>query len=110
MPDNQKIKDSILGTITEMNSQQTVAITEVLMQALDRSSGKLNDILTEIYTDLKKTENVQMKLKLAVPLINLLGINLETEFDVKSRAKKLYEKHKTKIFELMCCNPPHLLK
>ena len=42
-----------------------------------------------------------MKLKLSVPFINLLGINLEMEFDVKSWASRMYNKHELKIFKLM---------
>jgi len=42
-----------------------------------------------------------MKLKLAVPFINILGINLETEFDIKGWAKKMYEKHQILFFKLM---------
>ena len=42
-----------------------------------------------------------MKLKLAVPFLNLVGVNLETEFDVKSWAKKMYDKHEFNIFKLL---------
>ena len=45
-----------------------------------------------------KLDDVEMKLTLAVPFINLLGINLETSFDVRSWATKMYKKHKLKIF------------
>lgn len=72
-----------------------------IASALDHAAGRLDDKLEEIYTDLKKTDNVQMKLKLAVPFINLFGITLETEFDIKSWATKMYEKHELKIFKLM---------
>ncbi len=105
LPDNQKIKDGILDAIKEMNSQQSTEITEEIMygiaSAFDQVTGKFDARLTEIHADLKKTDDVQMKLKLAVPFINLIGINLETEFDVKSWAKKMYEKHEMKIFKLM---------
>jgi hypothetical protein len=105
LPDNQEIRDNILDAIKEMNSQQSVEITEEFMQgidtAIDQSKDELDNRLTEIYTDLKKSDDVQMKLKLAVPFIHLLGINLETEFDIKNWAKKLYKKHELKIFKLM---------
>ncbi len=41
-----------------------------------------------------------MKAKLAVPLLNLIGVTIETEFDVKSWAKDMYKKHELKIFKL----------
>ena len=48
--------------------------------------------LKKIYNDIEKlneTDDVQMKLKLSIPFINLLGINLETEFDIKNWAKNM---------------------
>jgi internalin A len=105
LPVNQKIRDDIFDAIKEMKFQQSVEITEEIIQgiatAIDQSKGELDNRLTEIYADLKKSDDVQMKLKLAVPFINLLGINLETEFDIKNWAKKLYKKHELKIFKLM---------
>ncbi len=93
-----------MDAIKEINTQQTTAISEGIMQgiaiAINQSIGDLNNRLTEIYTDLKKTNDVQMRLKLAVPFINMLGVNLEAEFDIKSWAAKMYEKHKSKIFTL----------
>ena len=88
-----------------MNAQQSAEITEDIMRgiasALAQSKGELDEKLSEIYMDLKKTDDFQMKLKLAVPFINLFGINIETEFDIKSWTKKMYEKHEMKIFKLM---------
>ena len=62
---------------------------------------KLDDKLKEIYKDIKKTDDFQMKLKLSIPFISLLGIKFETEFDVKNWTKKMYEKYKSEIFQLM---------
>ncbi len=104
LPDNSKIKDHISNAVNEINAQQTTEISEDIMQgittAIEQSKGDLDNRLTEIYTDLKKTDDVQMKLKLAVPFINMFGVNLEIEFGVKSWAEKMYEKHKSKIFTL----------
>ncbi|NOQ25654.1 MAG: GTP-binding protein [Bacteroidales bacterium] len=104
--DNSKITDaSILEAIKEINAKQTAEIIGDIMQwiatAFEHFDGDMDDKLKEIYTDLKKTDNFQMKLKLSVPFINLLGINLETEFDVKNWASQMYKKHKLKIFKLM---------
>jgi len=105
LPDNHKIKEGIQEAIKEMNTQQTAEITSEIMQwiaiGLEQFDGDMDDKLKEIYNDLKKTDDLQAKLKLSVPFINLLGINLETEFDIKNWAKKMYEKHELKIFKLM---------
>jgi len=44
---------------------------------------------------------LQMKLKLSIPFIKKLGIDFETEFDVKNWVQKMYNKHELKIFKLM---------
>jgi hypothetical protein len=54
----------------------------------------------EIYNDLKKIDDIQMKLKLSIPFINLLGINFETELDVKNWFKRMYKKFKVQLFKL----------
>jgi internalin A len=105
LPDNQQIKENIHDAIEEMNAQQSSEIIKEIMKEIDtavsQSKGELDHKLNEIYSDLKKTDDVQLKLKLAVPFINVLGINLETEFDVKSWAEKMYRKNELKIFKLM---------
>jgi small GTP-binding protein len=102
---NNEIKEELLSAIEEMNSQQTEEITKEIIKwiaaGFEVFEEDLDDKIKEIYTDLKKTDNIQMKLKLAVPLINLLGVNLETELDVKSWAKQMFEKYKLPIFKLM---------
>ncbi len=105
LPENIKIKDDISGMVKEMNAQQTEQITGEIMtmiaSAFELHQGDMDEKLNKIYTDLKESADVQMKLKLSVPFINLLGINLETELDVKSWATKMYAKHELKIFKLM---------
>jgi hypothetical protein len=105
LPGNKKIKDDIVDAIKEMNARQSADVTEELMKGIADAIGQSKDVLDgklgEIYADLKQTEDVQLKLKLAVPFINVLGINLETEFDVKGWVKKMYQKSELRIFELM---------
>lgn len=105
LPDMKRIKTDLIEAINEINSQQAEQITKEIMggiaAALKQSKGELDGRLNEIYLDLQKTDDVQLKLKLAVPFINLLGINLETEFDMKSWAKTMYRKHEMKIFKVM---------
>ena len=71
------------------------------MAIITTATVELNNELSEKLEEIKKTDNVKMKLKLSVPFIQQLGINFETEFDVKSWAEKMYEKHKLKLFKLI---------
>jgi len=105
LPTNSTIKECIEEAIQELNDQQTEEIAKEIMGYITTAfvafEGEMDDKLTKIYTDLKDTDNIQAKLKLSVPFINMLGINFEAEFDVKSWAKKMYDKYELKIFSLI---------
>jgi internalin A len=105
LPDNNTIRDGIYEMMQELNAQQTAEITGEIMDwvttAFVEFDGEMDKKLQDIYNDLKKTDDIQAKLKLSIPFINMLGINFETEFDVKSWAKKMYKKYELKLFSLM---------
>ena len=98
-------KDEIINAVKEINAQQTEEITKEIADFFNKfdqeMDDKLDDKLKEIYNDIKKTDDFQMKLKLSIPFISLLGINFETEFDVKNWAKKMYKKYELNLFKLM---------
>jgi small GTP-binding protein len=101
LPDNKSIKESIDEAMQELNDQQTAEIMDWVSKVFVEFDHEMDDKLQEIYTDLKKTDEIKTKLKLSIPFINMLGIKFETEFDVKSWAKKMYDKYELKIFSLM---------
>jgi len=115
---NNITKDDIQELIKEINAQQKdtkeaiiTSINEILDAFYDKVNDKLDNDLKKIYNDIKgikqKTDgDVQMKLKLSISFINLLGnlfnvdldslsslINLDIEFN-KNWIKKYYEKYK----------------
>ena len=102
---NNQISYEIAEAIEELNAQQTTKVTKEIMRqistAFELFSGDMDVKLKDIYTDLKKTNDLEKKLKLSVPLINLLGIELGVDWDVKSWAIKMHEKYQLKIFQLM---------
>ena len=85
----------------ELVLNQQKEIIDEFMQAFVSLEDKMDDNLKGIYSALKKTDNLEMKLKVGIPFINLLGVNLEAEFDIKNWAKTMYEKYKLNIFKLM---------
>lgn len=105
IPENSKINDEIIEAVKEVNALQTADLkNEILEQIADAFTlfnGNMDDKLEKIYNDLKKTDDLEAKLKLSVPLINLLGIEFGVERGVKSWASKMFEKYKLKIFKLM---------
>jgi len=100
-PVNGKIKDEIILMTKELVLNQQKEIIDEFMQAFVSLEDKMDDNLKGIYSALKKTDNLEMKLKVGIPFINLLGVNLEAEFDIKNWAKTMYEKYKLNIFKLM---------
>lgn len=102
---NDRIKELILGTIKDCTDIQTKEIadniSETISNAFEIHQGELDEKLNEIYSDLSKTDDVKVKLKLGIPLINLLGIDLAAEFDLKNWTSKMYEKYELQIFKIM---------
>jgi hypothetical protein len=98
-------KNDIQMAIKEINAQQTTEIMNEIVTFFELFEKAINDILDEklkrIYAELKQTEDVQTKLSLSIPFINMLGINFGVDFDVKNWAKKMYEKHYLTLFKLM---------
>lgn len=99
-------------TLIELTSEQTKAIIALttgqaevvvneIMNWTTSVAVELNNELNEKLEEIKKTDDIQAKLKLSIPFINLLGINFETEFDIKSWTKKMYDKYKYQIFNLI---------
>lgn len=105
LPQNKDIEKEITACIKEINDEQTEEITKTLLMWLAQAFGmvvdEIDDNLKDIFSDISKTNNLQMKLKLGIPLANLLGINLETEFDIRSWATKFYQKHEIRLFKIM---------
>jgi len=98
-------KEDIQESVQEINADQTAEITSKVLQYIDEGlehyNGEFKSTLEDIHIDLKKNSNMQAKLRLSIPFIQLLGVDLVTEFDVKKWAKEMYEKHELKIFKLL---------
>jgi GTPase SAR1 and related small G proteins len=105
LPNYGDIKDEIEDAIRHLNNQQTNEIVNEIMTWVTTAFGmfdnEMDEKLKNIHDDINKTDDIQAKLKLSIPFINLLGINFETEFDIKSWAKKMHEKYKIEIFKFM---------
>lgn len=105
LPQNELIKDEIIDSIKNCSDQQKVDISNEIIQTLAHAfefhEDNLDEKIKEIFSDFCKTDDVQIKLKLGIPLLNLLGFNIETEFDLKKWASKMYETYELKIFKIM---------
>ena len=87
---------------TEQQAKEIIEeIVSIISNAFEIHEGSLDSKLMEIFEDLKKTSDLQVKLKLGIPLINLLGIDFAAEFNLKNWASKMYEKYEFQIFKIM---------
>jgi len=104
-PENSNINDELLASIKDISENQTKQITQETMlwiaNAFDLLEDDMDEKLKDLCTDIKKTDDLKLKLKLSVPLINLIGVKFESEFDLKSWYSTMYAKHKLNIFRLM---------
>ncbi|MCB0266271.1 MAG: hypothetical protein KDH98_24230, partial [Calditrichaeota bacterium] len=108
LPTNQSIKKELAPALGKLDSQQiavlseefTTKISEIFAQHNKQFDGKWD----EIYNDLHLVKNTGVKLKLSVPFINMLGIDLGIDFDVKNWVKQMLDKYEdqriVKIFKL----------
>jgi len=102
---NTVTEESIQKAIKEISAQQTEEITGAIMNWITYTFTEFESVIDEkfanIFNDLKKAKDLQAKLRLSVPFINMLGINLGIEFDIKSWASRMYKKYELEIFKLM---------
>ncbi|MEP0263409.1 COR domain-containing protein [Dokdonia sp.] len=105
LPTNKDLKETLESSIQELSVTQTKAIAEDLMlyigSALELQQEEIEDTFKEIYQELSKTDNIGVKLKLATPLIGVLGVGLEGKFDIKNWSQTMYKKHEWIMFKLL---------
>lgn len=105
IPQNDLIKNEIIDSIKNCSDQQKVDISNEIIQTISHAfeihEDNLDEKIKEIFSDLSKTDDVQVKLRLGIPLLNLLGFNIITEFNVKKWAAKMYKKHELEVFRIM---------
>lgn len=103
--EDQKFSAEIIEAIAELNELQKEEIAALTLgqigMAFELFSEDTDDKLKDLYADLKKSDNVELKLKLGLPLLKILGIDLETKYDIKPWAKKSYQKTQFKVLQLL---------
>ena len=72
-----------------------------ILTTLAEHSSEMNDKLSEIYNNINKPNDyLETKIKASVPLLNLLGLNIECSFDIKEWSKNMYQQYELKLFKL----------
>jgi len=95
----------VLIEIQEMDmKQKNKAFVEIMAKIEDTFkifSDKINEENKERFDKLKRTDDWQARLRLSIPLLDSLGVNLGVEFDLKAWAKRAYDKFGFEIFKIL---------
>ena len=106
MVENQKIKKSIIPAVAEIANELRQSISDDMLTMIatgfECHQGIMDDKLLYLYNELKKSDDLEMKIKVSVPLLNLMGVDIgiQSKLDIKGWSKKMYQKHELKIFKL----------
>ncbi|MEL7145295.1 MAG: COR domain-containing protein [Bacteroidota bacterium] len=84
---------------TEELQNVSTDLMRFIKTGFEQHQEQFDTQLTAIYQDLSKSDNTALKVKVGIPLIGLLGINVEGEWDVKNWAKEMEEKYRWEIFK-----------
>jgi hypothetical protein len=80
----------------ELNDNMQGGFEEVYLQIcdyIDLNMDNLNAKQLAAYTDMKKPETAwQTKLKIGIPLLSIIGLNIESEFKLNGLLKKVLKK------------------
>ena len=96
-----RTKNNFQDVLAEMKNmklqQKNILVVEIMAKiedAFEKFSDKINEEIEKKFDKLKQTDadDWQARLELSVPLLNLLGINLGVEFDLKGWANRMYDK------------------
>jgi hypothetical protein len=97
------ITRDVLDEIQKMDmKQKNKAFVEIMAKiedAFEKFSDKINEESKKQFDKLKRTDDLQARLRLSIPLLDLLGVNLGVEFDLKAWANRMYDKLGFEIFK-----------
>ncbi len=96
-------KGDIICAVQEISEKQKKDVFNDMLDALAEHHVQMNEELKKIYDSINKPgENLEMKIKASIPLLNVLGVDIGVEgrFDIKKWSKKMYERYELQIFKL----------
>ncbi|MBK8805843.1 MAG: hypothetical protein IPO21_03975 [Bacteroidales bacterium] len=87
--------DKIQDTIIKANEEGALAIVDLLMDWIDLAKDQLSDEFKENYVNAKNSGNWKIKIKAAIPICYILGMDpslysgLDTEFQLEGELNKI---------------------
>lgn len=104
-PGNEELQEKLLNEMAKLNDRQTEAIADSMMEMIslqfEQSEEMIDEKLTEVYENLQKTSNHELKLKLSVPVLKQLGVDLSYQFNIRKWSLEMYEKYSWPLFKLL---------
>ena len=99
---NSEFEGELIKSLSSINKISQANLTVDIFNALSLFDVSIDEKLSTLYTDLKKSDNIEAKIKFGIPLLHILtGIDLEVKFDVKKWGEGMYKKYKLDIFKRM---------
>ena len=93
----QKLSELTQSQKNEMFQDIQILIVQLFM----KFDNEVEEKLAALYEDLKKSDNLEAKIALSIPLLELLGIKLDVKFDIKKWAKDMYKKYPIELIQLI---------
>ncbi len=101
---NSKLqKTEIIAAVQEISDKQKEDVFNDMIEILTAHHEDMDENLKEIYNRVKKSgDNLEMKIKAFIPILNILGVDIgiEGKFDIRKWSKKMYEKYELQLFKL----------
>lgn len=86
--------EQIIENINNKNEQTIIEVGQNILGhinwAFDEYGEEFNESMKETITNLNKSDNWQTKIKFSVPLLNLIGVNIEHEVKLNKYLKWIY--------------------
>jgi small GTP-binding protein len=91
--DIDKLED-IINNINNKNELTVIEVGQNIMEhinwAFKKYGDEINETQQEVYAKLKDADNWETKIKLSVPLLNLIGVNIEHSVKLNKYIKWIY--------------------
>ena len=102
---NDEYEGELMTFLKTLNAVQCELMSQEVEELLDGAftmhGSKIGGQLKETFAALKQTDDFNLKLKLGLPLVKLLGVDLEAEFDVKSWLDKMTKKYGKRLMGVL---------
>lgn len=93
--------DTLIKVSDIKNQDILKDITTLIGEVFDLYDGDMDEKFRNLYSDLKKSDNWEVKVKAGLSLLTVLNVGVEGKFDLKKWAQSMYKKYELPIFKAL---------